>query len=280
MNVKVAKAILTTPGVFKSISSSPAILVCREVSPYYIDNRKIYSFPEKRDTVVLGMANLVAENVKGPIDKLTTTETAGIPICAIVGHKTKIGTTYVKKKAKAYGLGRKIEGVIEEGEYVVGVDDLATKGTTAELAVNAVRDIGAEIDEYFVIFDRNQGARERLDKLNVNLHSLAEMCPGFIRMGLEIGTIKEEEGELFRKYSENPTRWSREFIRENPGFLKEKLAGVVKLGHITDMAPLEVLTKGHPELKNEFGPKIREWLTELEIRHHVKEFDYSPYSSK
>ncbi len=283
INEKVAKVILTTPGVFRSIASDPAILVGRKISPYYIDNRKIYSFPEQRITVVDAMVDLVTENdvlPEKPIKKITTMETAGIPISALVGHEMNIGTTYVKKKAKAYGLGRKIEGVIEKGEYIIGVDDLATEGGSAEIAVNAVRQAGGEIDKYLVIFDRKQGATERLAKLNVELQSLAQMSPEFINIGLEIEAIDAEEGDLFGKYSENPNEWSRNYIRENPDFLKNKLAGVIKLGHVTDMAPLEVLTKGHPELKEEFEPKVREWLAELEVRQHVKDFNYSPYSSK
>jgi len=70
--------------------------------------------------------------------------------------------------------------------------------------------------------------------------------------------------------------WSREFIRENPEFLKEKLAGVVELGYVKDMAPLEVLTKGHPEIKDEFEPKVRDWLVELEVKQELPEFNYRP----
>ncbi len=272
---RVSEAILSTPGAFRSISSNPAILVCREISPYYIDNRVIYSFPVKRDIIAHEMADLVEEvDKERTIHKLTTTETAGIPICSFVGYKLGIGTTYVKKKAKAHGLGKRIEGIIKEGEYVVGVDDLATKGTTAKIAIDTVRNLNAEIDKYFVIFDRRQGATELLAKLNVKLYSLAQMCPEFIDIALKKGVITEKEYKLFEEYSKNPTEWSKNYILKNPEFLKAKLSSVVENGKLKDMTPLEVLTKGHPELKSEFEPKVRDWLAELKVEQEVPEFNY------
>jgi len=273
---EVSEVILTTPKCFRSISSNPAILACREISPYYIDLRVIYSLPEKRNIIIYWMVDSIDRYVEKGIDKLTTTETAGIPICSFVGDDLNIGTSYVKKKTKAYGLGKQIEGIIEKGEYVVGVDDLVTKGTTAEKAIKAVKEIGAEIDKYFVIFDRKQGGKELLKRYNVELYSLAEMCSQFIDIALKKGLITKNEYELFKKYSENPTEWSRNFIRENPNYLKEKIKEVVKDGKITSMAPLEVLTTGHPELKKEFEHEVRNWLDEFGVKHEVLEFKYVP----
>lgn len=236
----------------------------------------IYSFPEKRDSVIYHMRDLILEKVKRDIDKLTTTATAGIPICSFVGNELGIGTTYVKKKAKPYGLEKKIEGQIEKGEYVISVDDLATTGSTAETCVKVVRSLGAEIDKYFVIFDRKQGASEKLADLNVELYSLAWMSREFIDMGLEKNKITRGEYQLFSEYSENPTEWSRNLVAENPEYLRKKLEGVVEEGKIKDTAPLEVLTKAHPELKDEFEPKVRKWLVELGVEHEVPEFDYEP----
>jgi orotate phosphoribosyltransferase len=277
--VNVSRTLLSVPGLFRSISDNPAILSCREVGPYYIDNRKLYSFPKKRTAVAIDMNELIKKNVEvTDIDKLTTTETAGIPICSLVGHYLGIGTSYVKKKAKAYGLGRNIEGVIENGEYVVGVDDLTTKGTNAKIAIDTVRDKGAKIDKYFVIFDRRQGATEFLADLNVELHSLSHMSPQFMDVVLEMGLIKEDEMKVFGRYSENPTEWSKNFILENPDYLKEKIANVVKNGVIEDKAPLEVLTVGHPELKENFEPEVRGWLAELGVKQELPEFNYQPHA--
>jgi orotate phosphoribosyltransferase len=283
----VSRTILTVPGLFKSISENPAIISCREVSPYYIDNRKIQSYPNQRNVVAKEMMdlvyNVIIDSSSDPdaefdsiVNKLTTTESAGISICTLVGDRLSVGTTYVKKKAKGYGLKRKIEGDIEEGEYVVGVDDLVTKGTNAETAINAVRGKGAKIDKYFVIFDRKQGATEFLDKLNVELYSLSHMSPQFMEIALEMGVIEENEMKVFGEYAKDPTKWSRNFLRENPDFLRQEITKAVENGVIKSKAPLEVLTVGHPELKERFEPEVKEWLTQLKVKEPVPEFGYEP----
>lgn len=281
MNERVAKAILYTPGCFRSVSNDPAILVCREISPYYVDLRAVNSFPDQRNEIVDEMVGFIRfSKFKGDfpkkIDKLITTESAGIPICSMVGDRLGIGIAYVKKEVKGYGLGKQIEGAVFKGDIALGVDDLTTEATTAIRAINETRNAGAEINEYCVIFDRNQGATKKLADLNVRLNFLAQMNPEFTEMALENGVIKEEEHALFSKYAENPTEWSRNFVKENPGYLKGKLAKVVKEGKITDMAPLEVLTKAHPDLKGEFEPTVNKWMEELGVKQEVPEFNYVP----
>ncbi len=275
MNEKVAEAILSTPGCFRSIATEPAILACREISPYYIDLRITNSFPKQRDVIVDAMVNLIdSKEIKGDIDKLVTTESAGIPICSMVADGLGVGMAYVKKEVKGYGLGKQIEGFLVKGEHVVAVDDLTTEAGSAKKLIAEVRKTEATIGEYCVIFDRNQGATKTLADLNVNLHYLAQTSPRFMEMALRNGNVTATDNDILSKYSENPTEWSRNFVKSNPDYIRGKLAKVVKDGKITDMAPLEVLTVAHSELKADYEPTVKKWLAELGVRHNVPEFNY------
>jgi hypothetical protein len=54
------------------------------------------------------------------------------------------------------------------------------------------------------------------------------------------------------------------------------MVNVLKNGVVEDKAPLEVLTVGHPEIKEKLAPEVRTWLAELEVKQTVPEFGYEP----
>jgi orotate phosphoribosyltransferase len=68
----------------------------------------------------------------------------------------------VRKSAKSYGTGQRIEGGLPAGERCVVVEDSMTSGGSALEAVNAVREHGAIVTGVLTLVDREEGARERL----------------------------------------------------------------------------------------------------------------------
>ncbi len=274
MNEKVAEAILDTPGCFKSKSNKPSIMSNRQLTPYYINPRVINSYPVQRDIVIEEMIDLIDRSgeIGGNLDKLVTT-IHGLPICSAVGDRLGVGIAYLPK-VKWPGRRKDIEGYIESGDDVVGVDNLIIEEKPVASVVDAVRDSLADIDDYCVVFNRNHSATKLLSDLNVKLHALAELSTDFIVTALKKEKITGKEYESFKEYSENPVEWSKNYILKNPEYIKTRLSEVVEGGKIKDMAPLEILTIGHPTLKDEYEPIVRRWLTELGVRHNVPEFDY------
>jgi len=59
MNERVAKAILDTPGCFKSKIDKPSILSIRQLTPYFMDPNVINSYPNQRKVIVEEMADLI-----------------------------------------------------------------------------------------------------------------------------------------------------------------------------------------------------------------------------
>jgi orotidine 5'-phosphate decarboxylase subfamily 2 len=173
-----SEAILGTEGAF-NLLKEPVRLSSGKLSSYYIDCRAIYSDPVSRQRVVKSMVRMIRRKVGDRRFKVVTTASAGIPIASIVADKFGVGLVYYRTEKKDHGLSKRIEGVVKEGEYFVGVDDLTTTGNTALECVRAVRESGGVIDKYFVIFDRMEGAGELLGSEGVELYSLASMNDKF-----------------------------------------------------------------------------------------------------
>lgn len=69
----------------------------------------------------------------------------------------------VRKAAKAYGMGRRVEGPSVEGRRVVAIEDTSTTGGSVLEAVAALREAGADVLAVVVVVDRDTGAKERVE---------------------------------------------------------------------------------------------------------------------
>jgi orotate phosphoribosyltransferase len=264
MNEKVAKAILDTPGCFKSKIDKPSILSIRQLTPYIIDPRVVNSYPNQRDVIVEGMADFIdgTSEIGGNLDKLVTSAEYNIPICSMVGYRMGVGMAYSPRFE-----------CIEKGEDVVGADYLFADENVVKV-IDAIRRANADIDDYCFVFNRNHGTSKSFFGLGIKIHSLVDMSDDFIISALKNENIKGSEYEIFRECVENPVEWSRNYILKNPDYLKKRLAEVIINGRVNNKAPLEVITIGHPELKDKYEPIVRGWLTELGVKHDVPEFNY------
>ena len=172
---KVAQMLLDIEAVHIS-DDKPFIFTSGKASPVYIDCRKIISFPEIRrylmDEGAKMMATLSADK---PYDAVAGGETAGIPFSAWMSENLDKPMQYIRKKPKGFGRDAQIEGLIEEGQHILLVEDLATDGGSKLNFINAIRTAGAEVNHIFVIFyyDIFKDAMTKLAEEDVSLHYLA-----------------------------------------------------------------------------------------------------------
>ncbi len=172
---KVAQMLLDIEAVHIS-DDKPFIFTSGKASPVYIDCRKIISFPEIRrflmDEGAKMMSSLSADK---PYDAVAGGETAGIPFAAWMSENMDKPMQYIRKKPKGFGRDAQIEGLIEEGQHILLVEDLATDGGSKLNFINAIRTAGAEVNHIFVIFyyDIFKDAMAKLAEENVSLHYLA-----------------------------------------------------------------------------------------------------------
>ncbi|MEO1824388.1 MAG: orotate phosphoribosyltransferase [Roseibacillus sp.] len=78
----------------------------------------------------------------------------------------------VRKEAKEYGAGRRIEGNFSSGDPVVVVDDVVTTGGSTLRAIDAIEAAGGKVLFAFVLVDREEGGRQALEERGVKVVSL------------------------------------------------------------------------------------------------------------
>jgi len=135
-------------------------------SEYYVDKYLFETAPDCLELIADAFARRVGDR------KLAGVALGAVPLVAATSVATGTPYVIVRKAAKEYGTGNRIEGQFEAGEEVVVLEDIATTGQSAIDAVEALRDAGAVVDRVLVVVDREEGARENLAEHDIELESL------------------------------------------------------------------------------------------------------------
>ena len=135
-------------------------------SDYYVDKYLFETSPDCLDRIAEAFARRVGDT------KLAGVALGAVPLVAATSVTTGNPYVIVRKAAKEYGTGNRIEGRYEAGEEVVVLEDIATTGQSAIDAVEALREAGVEVDRVLVVVDREEGARGNLAEHDIELESL------------------------------------------------------------------------------------------------------------
>src|SRR6202030_1491643 len=126
---------------------------------------------------LMDMGTALIERAVGfeAVDAVAGGETAGIPFAAWISERMALPMLYIRKKPKGFGRNAQIEGVLEEGQRVLLVEDLASEGTSKLNFINAIRQAGGVIGHTFVIFHYGIFPQSiaSLKAEGVELHALA-----------------------------------------------------------------------------------------------------------
>ena len=132
---------------------------------YYIDMRRVTLDGAASPLVGRVMNELVADLDFDAVGGLTLgadpVATAMLHAAAAAGER--LDAFVVRKDAKTHGLHRRIEGPDVAGRRVLVVEDTSTTGGSAQTAIAALREAGAEIVGVAVIVDRATGAAEAIE---------------------------------------------------------------------------------------------------------------------
>lgn len=156
-------------------SSDPFTLASGLQSPTYVDCRKLISYPRIRSTLMDFMTVTVMRTAGfEAFDNIAGGETAGIPFAALVAERMGLPMSYVRKKPKGYGRNARIEGMIQDSQRVLLIEDLTTDGGSKLSFVDAIRETGASCNHTAVIFyyDIFPQTEKTLGDHGVTLHHL------------------------------------------------------------------------------------------------------------
>ncbi|MEM0366194.1 MAG: orotate phosphoribosyltransferase [Acidilobaceae archaeon] len=141
-------------------------------SKYYLDLRKLLGDPESFKTTIDILAQKALEYY-GSFDVVVGVATAGIPWASGLALKLGKGLAYVRSEVKGHGVETLVEGLPFHGDCIV-VDDVATTGASIERVVLAVKPY-CNVKGALVLVDRLQGARERLERINIRLSYVVDI---------------------------------------------------------------------------------------------------------
>ncbi|HQX03003.1 MAG TPA: orotate phosphoribosyltransferase, partial [Flavobacterium sp.] len=120
-------------------------------SPIYCDNRITLSFPPIRNYLREEFSKHIEKQFGKP-DVIAGVATGAIGIGMLVAEYLGLPFVYVRPEPKKHGRQNQIEGFLQKGQNVVVVEDLISTGNSSLLAVEALKEAGANVKGMVAIF--------------------------------------------------------------------------------------------------------------------------------
>lgn len=205
---KIARALLAVNAV-GFVKGEPIRFKSGILSPVYVDNRKLPSFPKQWKTILSGKKKLL-KSKRINFDIIAGIESAGIPHSAALGFYLNKPSVFVRKQEKDHGTKKRVEGGSVVGKRVLLIEDLVTMGGSSLSGVDALRVEGAKVTDCLVIV--NYGFSESSDafkKANVKLHALVPFQV-ILKEAVALEKCTKEEAEEVKRWYKNPWLWTKE----------------------------------------------------------------------
>lgn len=154
-------------------------------SSVYLDLRRLVSYPEVLDLAVEAYIDTL---VKLNYDFLAGVPYAALPIASIAASKLRQPMVYPRKEVKQHGTGQLVEGVFEQGQRAVMVEDVITSGGSLLTSSDALQSVGLVADQAVVLVDREQGGVHALAEQGMQVYPVLKFS--------EILAVLHQEGKI------------------------------------------------------------------------------------
>jgi orotate phosphoribosyltransferase len=176
-------------------------------SPIYCDNRIILSFPAVRNYIRDEFAKQIEQKFGRP-DVIAGVATGAIGIGILVAETMGLPFVYVRPEPKKHGRQNQVEGFLQKGQNVVVVEDLISTGGSSLLAVEALRNEGANIKGMVAIFTYGfPVSKERFEAANLDVFTLSNY-ENLLQKAVDKQYVSENELETLSAWNANPAEWN------------------------------------------------------------------------
>jgi orotate phosphoribosyltransferase len=127
-------------------------------SKYYLDK---YLFETKPD-ILKALGKEFAKHMTDDVTLIAGAELGGVALAAATAMATGKDWIIVRNSKKDYGTSKLVEGVLNPGDIVLLVEDIATTGGQVLEAAKVITDAGATVKKIVCVIDRKQGAGENI----------------------------------------------------------------------------------------------------------------------
>mgnify|MGYP000509265263 FL=1 len=178
-------------------------------SPIYCDNRLILSFPPIRNYIRDEFAKQIEDKFGKP-DVIAGVATGAIGIGILVAEELGLPFVYVRPEPKKHGRQNQVEGFLQKGQNVVVVEDLISTGGSSLLAVEALRNEGANVKGMAAIFTYGfDVSKGNFKNANIDLYTLSDYST-LLAKAIEKQYVSEKEMESLIEWSKSPSTWNQE----------------------------------------------------------------------
>jgi orotate phosphoribosyltransferase len=186
--------------------STPFLWASGWKSPIYCDNRLTLSFPAIRNYIRDEFSKNIEKQFGKP-DVIAGVATGAIGIGVLVAESLGLPFVYVRPEPKKHGRQNQVEGFLQSGQNVIVVEDLISTGNSSLLAVEALRNEGANIKGMAAIFNYGfEVASKNFKNANVDLYTLSDY-ENLLKLAVEKMYITEKEEKTLSKWRKNPATW-------------------------------------------------------------------------
>lgn len=176
-------------------------------SPIYCDNRKALSYPEIRTYIRQELAKAIFEYF-GDVNAIAGVATAGIPQGILVAQELGVPFIYVRSSKKEHGMTNQIEGVVNEGQSIVVIEDLISTGQSSLNAVHALRDAKLNVKGMAAIFTYGLPVAEKnFKEANCKLVTLSDYNT-LIKGAVANEYISGADKKSLLEWRKDPQAWS------------------------------------------------------------------------
>lgn len=176
-------------------------------SPIYCDNRVTLSYPMVRTFIRQQFVEQMMLHYGKP-DVIAGVATGGIAQGALVAQELGLPFCYVRSEKKSHGMQNQIEGIIESGQSVIVIEDLVSTGKSSLLAVDALREVGANVKGMLAIFTYQMDlAKKNFEEKNCQLVTLSNY-ETLIHKAVEEKYVTEEDVQSLKEWRKDQQAWS------------------------------------------------------------------------
>ncbi len=142
-------------------------------SSFYLDKYRFETQPALLREIGDLLAARIAE-IEPTAQRIAGPELGAVALAAAASMASNLPFLIVRREAKEYGTSNRLEGVCEEGERVVVIEDVVTSGGAALAAVRALRQAGLTCETVICVVDRGEGGSEAMADVGVRLESILD----------------------------------------------------------------------------------------------------------
>ena len=177
-------------------------------SPIYCDNRITLSFPAVRNYIRDEFVKQIEDKFGRP-DVIAGVATGAIGIGILVAEAMGLPFVYVRPEAKKHGRQNQVEGFLQKRQTVIVVEDLISTGGSSLMAVEALRNEGANVKGMAAIFTYGFPISvEKIEEAKLEVYTLSNY-ENLIGKAVEKKYVSEEELETLQSWNSNPSEWGK-----------------------------------------------------------------------